>query len=67
MPAKPRTPLVVCADDYALTPGVSRAIRELIAAKGVRCEGAWFFAGDRAIGATLANIRAEHAVFELSR
>ena len=32
MPAKPRTPLVVCADDYALTPGVSRAIRELIAA-----------------------------------
>jgi predicted glycoside hydrolase/deacetylase ChbG (UPF0249 family) len=31
MPAKPRTPLVVCADDYALTPGVSRAIRELIA------------------------------------
>jgi chitin disaccharide deacetylase len=32
MPAKSRTPLVVCADDYALTPGVSRAIRELIAA-----------------------------------
>lgn len=32
MPAKPRTPLVVCADDYALTPGVSRAIRELMAA-----------------------------------
>ncbi|MEO8652338.1 MAG: ChbG/HpnK family deacetylase, partial [Hyphomicrobiaceae bacterium] len=32
MPAKPRTPLVVCADDYALTPGVSRGIRELIAA-----------------------------------
>lgn len=32
MPAKPRTPLVVCADDYALTPGISRAIRELIAA-----------------------------------
>jgi chitin disaccharide deacetylase len=32
MPAKPRTSLVVCADDYALTLGVSRAIRELIAA-----------------------------------
>ena len=32
MPAKPRTPLVVCADDYGLTPGVSRAVRELIAA-----------------------------------
>jgi len=41
--------------------------RELIAAKGVRCEGAWFFAGDRAIGPALANLRAEHAVFELSR
>lgn len=27
-----RTRLVVCADDYALTPGVSRGIRELIAA-----------------------------------
>jgi chitin disaccharide deacetylase len=26
------TKIVVCADDYALTPGVSRAIRELIAA-----------------------------------
>jgi chitin disaccharide deacetylase len=32
MLAKPRKSLVVCADDYALTPGVSRAIRELIAA-----------------------------------
>jgi chitin disaccharide deacetylase len=31
MTVKSRTPLVVCADDYALTPGVSRAIRELIA------------------------------------
>ena len=41
--------------------------RELIAAKQVRCEGAWFFAGDRAIGPALANLRAEHAVFELSR
>lgn len=32
--APPNAPanLVVCADDYALTPGVSRAIRELIAA-----------------------------------
>ena len=32
MSAEPRRKLVVCADDYALTPGVSRAIRELIAA-----------------------------------
>ncbi len=30
MAAEQRTRLVVCADDYALTPGVSRAIRELI-------------------------------------
>ena len=30
MTTKQRTRLVVCADDYALTPGVSRAIRELI-------------------------------------
>jgi len=32
MPTEARKKLVVCADDYALTPGVSRAIRELIAA-----------------------------------
>lgn len=32
MAAEQRTRLIVCADDYALTPGVSRAIRELIAA-----------------------------------
>ncbi len=31
MPTEGRKKLVVCADDYALTPGVSRAIRELIA------------------------------------
>ena len=41
--------------------------RELIAAMGVKCEAAWFFAGDRAIGAALANLRAEYAVFKLSR
>lgn len=41
--------------------------RDLIAAMGVKCERAWFFAGDREIGASLANLRAEHAVFELSR
>ncbi len=32
MPEGARTKLVVCADDYALTPGVSRGIRELIGA-----------------------------------
>lgn len=31
MPTEGRKKLVVCADDYALTPGVSGAIRELIA------------------------------------
>ena len=41
--------------------------RELIAAKGVRCERAWFFAGGRAIGPAFANLRAEHAVFQLTR
>ncbi|MGN6498213.1 MAG: methionine biosynthesis protein MetW [Tsuneonella sp.] len=41
--------------------------RELIAAKGVRCERAWYFAGDREIGANAANLRAESAVFELTR
>lgn len=41
--------------------------RELIAAKGVRCERAWYFAGDHAIGAAAANLRAEYALFELSR
>jgi len=35
MSEAPRTRLVVCADDYALTPGVSRGIRELIAARRI--------------------------------
>lgn len=35
-----RTKLVVCADDYALTPGVSRAIRELIAARRISATSA---------------------------
>ncbi len=33
--SKPATRIVVCADDYGLTPGVSRAIRELIAARRI--------------------------------
>ncbi|MGX7927278.1 methionine biosynthesis protein MetW [Tsuneonella sp. HG094] len=41
--------------------------RDLIAQMGVKCEQAWFFAGDRSIGPAAANVRAEHAVFELSR
>lgn len=35
MPTEGRKKLVVCADDYALTPGVSRAIRELIAGRRI--------------------------------
>ncbi len=41
--------------------------RELLRAKGVRCERAWFFSAGRALGAAGANWRAEHALFELSR
>ncbi|MFN3744361.1 MAG: ChbG/HpnK family deacetylase [Hyphomicrobiaceae bacterium] len=40
MPTQGRTKLVVCADDYALTPGVSRAIRELIAARRISATSA---------------------------
>jgi hypothetical protein len=40
MPTQARTKLVVCADDYALTPGVSRAIRELIAARRISATSA---------------------------
>ena len=41
--------------------------RILLAEKGVRIDGAWYFAGGREIGAMRANWRAEHAVFRLSR
>ncbi|MEN9718515.1 MAG: methionine biosynthesis protein MetW [Pseudomonadota bacterium] len=41
--------------------------RDLVAAKGLTVEGAWFLSGDRTIGAAAANWRAEHAVFLLSR
>ena len=40
---------------------------DLVAARGIRVERAWFLSGDRVIGAPLANWRAEHAVFLLSR
>lgn len=39
----------------------------LLAEKGVTIKGSWFFAGDRAIGSTNANWRAEYAVYQLSR
>ena len=41
--------------------------RELLAEKRVRTERCWFFAGNRQVGSTAANWRAEHAVFQLSR
>lgn len=40
---------------------------ELIAAKGVRTEGVWYFSGGREIGPAGANWRAEFALFRLSR
>jgi methionine biosynthesis protein MetW len=44
-----------------------RDFRELVAAKGLSVEGAWFLSGDRRIGDAAASWRAEHAVFLLSR
>lgn len=41
--------------------------RDLLAEKGVKVEGCWFFADGREIGQFNANWRAEHAVFRLSR
>ncbi|MFA9200318.1 MAG: methionine biosynthesis protein MetW, partial [Cypionkella sp.] len=41
--------------------------RELLRAKGVRSERAWFFSGGRTLGAPGANWRAEYALFELTR
>jgi len=41
--------------------------RDLARMKGARIERAWFFTGQRQIGAPGANWRAEFAVFELSR
>ena len=41
--------------------------RELLNRKGVRCERAWFFAGDRPVAPRAANLLAEYALFEISR
>lgn len=41
--------------------------RELVAAKGVKVDGCWFFSGGKEIGALAANLRAEFALFQLSR
>lgn len=41
--------------------------RDLMKQMNVRTERAWFFSGERHLGPTAANLRAEHAVFLLSR
>ena len=41
--------------------------RDLVAAKNLQVEGAWFLSGDKRISAAAASWRAEHAVFLLSR
>ncbi|MDE2597466.1 MAG: methionine biosynthesis protein MetW [Sphingomonadales bacterium] len=41
--------------------------RALLAARGIRVEQAWFLRGDHRIGDAMANLRAEHAIFLLSR
>lgn len=41
--------------------------RALVAEKGARVEQAWFLGGDSEIGSAAANLRAEHAIFLLSR
>ncbi len=41
--------------------------RDLAASRGVVVEGAWFLSREREISAGMANLRAEHAVFLLSR
>lgn len=44
-----------------------RDFRELVSSKGVRVENCWFFSGGHEIGAIGANLRAEFALFQLSR
>lgn len=41
--------------------------RELVAARGITVEQAWFLGGDRVMSGVAANWRAEHAIFLLSR
>ena len=41
--------------------------RELTRLKGCDIRGCWFFAGERSLSATAANLRAEFAVFHLAR
>ncbi len=41
--------------------------RELVTARGITVDRAWFLSGDGQVGARLANLRAEHAIYVLSR
>jgi methionine biosynthesis protein MetW len=41
--------------------------RALVAERGLIVEGCWFLSGDKATGAAMANLWAEHAVFLLRR
>ncbi len=41
--------------------------RDLVAARGIKVERAWFLSRDRQISAGAANLRAEHAIYLLSR
>ena len=41
--------------------------RDLVEERGVTVEQAWFLSGDRVMSGTAANLRAEHAVFLISR
>ena len=41
--------------------------KELVRARGIKVEQAWFLSGDNQIGAGAANLRAEHAIFVLGR
>ncbi len=40
---------------------------DLVASRGIKVEGSWFLSGDRQTGGMGANLRAEYAVFLLSR
>jgi methionine biosynthesis protein MetW len=41
--------------------------REFVAERGIKVEQAWYLSGDRQRGDSVANFRAEHAIFLLSR
>ena len=41
--------------------------RGFVNGRGIRVENAWYLSGERRVGSAAANLRAEHAVFLLSR